>query len=396
MEPYGSKKSTISQVARMAGVSTTTVSLYLRGNNRVCSQETAERIDKAIAKLNYQPNPLAGAAYNKERRTIGLLAGDDLERGNTPWAVYNMRLINGVLEVANEMDYSILTYPYRVFLEKRHRAILDGRVDGVLFYGSPTEPMIEKLVDADMPVVSFGSPSSEGRVAGRVFLDESAISRMALEHLWELGHRRIAHLAGPYEDCYRLKYENGIANPIFERAEPVSMERLRACVAFLQSRGSYDPELISSAHAWKFANAVPALERWWKLPQRPTAIYCANDYIAWEAVCWARSRDIDIPRSLAIVGVDNVEGPDRELFLTSIDIRVEEVGREAMRLMIDVLNDDPLRARLRIVEPGNLVVRASTVEERTPARPPRAIAPNPSSHRVRRLRPTKPKPSVPL
>jgi DNA-binding LacI/PurR family transcriptional regulator len=361
MEPFGSKKSTIGQVAAMAGVSTTTVSLYLRGNDRVCSEATSKRIDWAVSKLNYQPNPLAGAAYNKERRTVGLLAGDDLERGNTPWAVYNMRIVNGVLEVANEMDYSILTYPFRVFLEKKHRAILDGRVDGVLFYGKPTEEIIERLVDADMPVVSFGSPSSKGRVAGRVFLDEAAISRMALEHLWSLGHRRIAHLAGPYQDCYRLEFTEQTATPRLERAEPVSMERLNGCVAFLKEHRAYDPQLISSAHAWKHANALPTLERWWKLPNRPTAIYCANDYIAWEVVCWARSNGIEIPKDVAVVGVDNVEGPDRELFLTSIDIRVEEVGRQAMRLMLELLTGKPPDDRLRVVEPGSLVVRASTI-----------------------------------
>jgi LacI family transcriptional regulator len=361
MDPYGFKKTTIGQVASLAGVSTTTVSLYLRGDDRVCSTETAERIDRAVAKLNYQPNPLAGAAYNKQRRTIGLLAGDDLERGNAPWAVYNMRIVNGVLEVANETNYSILTYPFQVFLERKHRAILDGRVDGVLFYGRPTEPLVERLVDAGMPVVSFGTPSRDGRVAGRVFLDESKISQMALEHLWSLGHRRIAHLAGPYQDCFRLEFHDGSARPTLERAEPVSMERLRACVAFLQERGAYDPQLISSAHAWKHANVLPTLERWWKLTERPTALYCANDYIAWEAVCWARSRGIHIPDELSIVGVDNVEGPDRELFLTSVDIRVEEVGRQAMRLMLEGLSANPPTDPVRIVEPGELAVRASTV-----------------------------------
>jgi len=290
-----------------------------------------------------------------------------------------MRIVNGVLEVANEMDYSILTYPFRVFLEKKHRAILDGRVDGVLFYGKPTEEIIERLVDASMPVVSFGSPSSEGRVAGRVFLDEGAISRMALEHLWSLGHRRIAHLAGPYRDCYRLEFRGGTATPLLERAEPVSMERLNACVAFLKERDAYDPQLISSAHAWKHANALPTLERWWKLPDRPTAIYCANDYIAWEVVCWARSSGIDIPKDLAVVGVDNVEGPDRELFLTSIDIRVEEVGRQAMKLMLEAMGDDPPKNLLRIVEPGNLVVRESTVASLAPVRLGRPSGPTSSA-----------------
>lgn len=369
MELYGSKKSTIGQVASLAGVSTTTVSLYLRGKAGVCSKETARRIDWAVSQLNYQPNPLAGTAYNRERRTLGLLAGDDLERGNAPWAVYNMRLVAGVLEAANEADYSILTYPFRVFLERKHRAILDGRVDGVLFYGRPTETLVERLVEAGMPVVTFGSPCVEGHVAGQVFLDERAVSRLALEHLWSLGHRRIAHLAGPYQDCYRLEFKDGAASPRLERAESVSLERLNGCVEFLQERGVYDPQLVSSAHAWKHANALPTLERWWRLPEPPTAIHCANDYIAWEAVSWARNRGIRIPEQIAIVGVDNVEGPDRELFLTSVDIEFEEIGRAAMRMMLDVLTDETYPEPVRTVRPNALIVRASTAGEGAASRP---------------------------
>jgi LacI family transcriptional regulator len=363
MEAYGRRKATINQVANLAGVSVTTVSLYLRGKPGVCSKRTARRIDDAVQALNYQPNPLAGTSYNKVRHTVGLLAANDLERGKKPSAVYNMRHIHGILEVANELDYSILSYPYRVFTERHHRSVLDGRVDAVLFYGGANHQIVDDLVSAGMPVVCFGSPDVDDRVAGWVHLDEAEVSRLAVDHLWSLGHRRIAHLAGPYEDCFR--YPNGIqdrADRVLERAEPVSWARLNALTEIMKERRSFDPELVSGANAWKYPDARAAIERWWQSPNPPTAVYAANDYLAWEVVQWAREQRIQIPRQLAIVGVDNVEGPDRELFLTSIDIDVEEIGRLAMHAVLDVLAGADAQATHQCVQPIGISVRGSSVE----------------------------------
>jgi LacI family transcriptional regulator len=361
MESYGRKKTTISQVAYRAGVSVTTVSLYLAGNTKVCSAATAKRIDKVVAELNYQPNPLAGSAFNKDRRTIGLLASDDLERGNKPWVVYNMRFVSGIFEVANENNYAILAYPFTVYMERQYRAVLDGRVDGTLFYGSSSHEIVKQLTAANMPVVCFGIPETAKNSAGVVHTDEEVISRMAMKHLWDLGHRRIAHLAGPFEDCFRyFPGQEGKITMIPETAEQVSLARRNAAQEWLESREAYDPELFSVAHAWHDPDVSPSMEHWWALEDRPTAIYCANDYIAWKAIDWARSRGIRIPDELAIIGVDNIEGPDQRSFLSSIELKVEEIGRQAMRLILDVLSGDAEPGKVRKIQPANLFVREST------------------------------------
>ncbi|MDR3691851.1 MAG: LacI family DNA-binding transcriptional regulator [Fimbriimonas sp.] len=361
MESYGRKKSTISQVAYRAGVSVTTVSLYLSGRTKVCSAGTAKRIDQAVADLNYQPNPLAGSACNKDRSTIGLLASDDLERGNKPWVVHNMRIVSGIFEVANENNYGVLAYPFRVYLERQYRAVLDGRVDGILFYGSGNHEIVKKLAQANMPVVCFGVPEQAGNLAGVVHTDEREISHLALSHLWELGHRRIAHLAGPYEDCFRyIPGPGGVVTLFQEPAELVSRARMDAAIEFLDNRDAYDPELISNAHAWHDPDVQPTMEHWWTLEDRPTAIYCANDYIAWKAIDWARARGIRIPQELAILGVDNIEGPNQEMFLSSVEICVEEMGRQAMRLILEALSGNSKPETVRAVKPVGLIIREST------------------------------------
>jgi len=367
MKLYGENKSTITQVAALAGISVTTVSLYLKGNRRVCSERTAERIDSAVQQLNYQPNPLAGWSFGRERRTLGLLASDDLERGNAQWNVYNIRIVSGIIEAANENDYSVLTYPYRVFMERRYRAVLDGRVDALLFYGSAVHDFVKKIVDAGMPVICFGCPESVGPVMGSAHMDEASISSLALDHLWSLGHRHIAHMAGPYGDCVRLSLEpNGelIFRP--EAAESVSRARLEAAARFLSDRGALNPQWISPPNAWRNALVTETLERWWSQPQKPTAIYCANDFIALEVVFWARERGIEIPRDVAIIGVDNIQSTSVKPILSSVEFSVEEIGRQAFDALLEYKKGLDPQQNHRVVGPTQLVARSSTVGRDTP------------------------------
>jgi DNA-binding LacI/PurR family transcriptional regulator len=367
MKSYVEKKTTITHVAALAGVSATTVSIYLKGNRRVCSERTAERIDRAVLQLNYQPNPLAGWASGRERLTVGLLASDDLERGNAQWNVYNIRIVSGIIEAANENDYSVLTYPHRVFLDQRHRAVLDGRVDALLFYGTSDHDFVKKVVDAGMPVICFGSPESAGPVMGSAHADEASISNIALDHLWSLGHRHIAHMAGPYGDCVRLAMQpNGEVEPRREAGESVSRARFEAAARFLADRAALNPVWMSPPNAWRNALVTDTLERWWSMPQRPTAIYCANDFIALEVLFWAREKGIQVPRDVAIIGVDNIQSTSVEPVLSSVEFSVEEIGRQAFYALLDYRNGrDPVENH-RTVLPTQLVARASTVGSHAP------------------------------
>jgi len=367
MKLYAEVKPTITQVASLAGVSVTTVSLYLKGNRRVCSESTASRIDQAVLQLNYQPNPLAGWAFGKERRTVGLLASDDLERGNAQWNVYNIRIVSGIIEAANANDYSVLTYPHRVFLDQRHRAVLDGRVDALLFYGTCGHEFVDKVVDAGMPVICFGSPQSVGPVMGSAHMDEASISYLALDHLWSLGHRHIAHLAGPYGDCVRLSMQpDGSVLQNHEAGESVSWARLEAAAKFLSDREALNPDWISPPNAWRNALVTETLEKWWAKPQRPTAIYCANDFIALETIFWAQERGIKVPRDLAIIGVDNIQSTSVEPVLSSVEFSVEEIGRQAFYALLDYTQGRDPGENHRVVHPTQLVARSSTIGRRTP------------------------------
>ena len=367
MKSYGELKATITQVAALASVSVTTVSLYLKGNRRVCSEQTAERIDRAVQQLNYEPNPLAGWAFGKERLTVGLLASDDLERGNTQWNVYNIRIVSGIIEAANENDYSVLTYPYRVFIEQRHRAVLDGRVDALLFYGTSEHDFVKRVVDAGMPVICFGSPESVGAVMGSAHADEASISNLALDHLWSLGHRHIAHMAGPYGDCVRLAIgPNGEIAARPEAGESVSRARFEAAASFLADRGALNRDWMSPPNAWRHPDVTGTLEEWWGRPQRPTAIYCANDFIALEVLFWSQRRGLEVPRDVAIIGVDNIQSTSVDPMLSSVEFSVEDIGRQAFYALLDYRNGREPRDNHRVVRPLRLVARESTVGQHTP------------------------------
>lgn len=344
----------------MAGVSVTTVSLYLHGKTSVCSTATASRIKDAVKTLHYNPTPLVGSKLEREQRSVGLLAGTDIERGNPLWVVYNMRFVKGIFQVANAQDYCVINYPFSVSLKAEYRTVLDGRVDGILFYGSCNDPLVELISKAGMPVVCFGSPIRGGIAVGNVHIDEFGLIETAMRHLARLGHTKVAFFNGPFEDCPSTWVdEEGDRVEVF-RAEPVSKVRLEAFIQMAEQRDLYLPEMVTGPHAWRGPVVAPEVDRLLSLATRPTAIMCANDYIARAVLKELEGRGISVPQEISVIGIDNIDGLSEAGRITSVDIDVEEVGRQAMDAMVDYLLNGESGHLSRVVPAGKLIVRSTT------------------------------------
>src|SRR5579883_1361179 len=126
-------KSTIKDVAEQAGVSISTVSIFMNGREDVCSAKTAERIRSAVAALNYTPSSLVSGMQKHTTTTIGVCMHEPSDVQVSFGSFFIHRLWQGILSQADEVDYSILHYPASVRNNARYEAFLDGRVDGVLF-----------------------------------------------------------------------------------------------------------------------------------------------------------------------------------------------------------------------------------------------------------------------
>jgi LacI family transcriptional regulator len=351
------QKATISDVAEKAGVSITTVSRFVSGRENVCSADTAERIRTAIADLHYTPSSLVSSVGRRATRTLGVCMYSSLDPGVLYGGSFFERLWRGIVAEANQQDYSLLHYPASVLNGKNTDPFLDGRVDGLLYH-PPTpvrdpegrqEGRLERLAAAGMPTVaitrSLGLPDG----CGSAYVDESGTATLALAHLWERGHRRIAHIAGP-------------TGP----GDNIGTGRLEAYRAWMRERGVYDPALEGQAHSWRAETCVAEIVAGWaSLPVRPTAVFAGNDTLALAVIAAAQALGWNLPNALSVVGVDNT--PDAAVAgLTTVDPPIEDVGRASVRALLNILHAAPLPSCRIAVPVTQLVSRESVVSVSLP------------------------------
>jgi LacI family transcriptional regulator len=353
------RKASIKDVARQAGVSTTTVSVFVSGRESVCSPETAERIRAAVAALNYTPSSLISGAQKKITRTIGVCVLSPLDRYVYYGNPFFERLWRGILSQADVENYSTLHYPgsARRETDENVDAFLDGRVDGVLFH-SHVNTRPARVAAAGMPTVlltrSLGLP--EG--AGAVYADEAQVIDLALTHLWEKGHRRIAHIAGPVG-------HEGRVPPVgtgFVLADDVAVQRLRAYQDWMRARDAFDPDLVFYADSWRGEAAAEAVPLWQaRGASRPTAVLCANDALALAVLQEAARVGWRVPNDLSIVGIDNTFDSGLSVPpLTSVEIGLEEIGRESVSCLLRLMQGAPLE-ECRVALPTATLISRETV-----------------------------------
>ena len=346
------RKSTIKDVAAQAGVSTTTVSVFVSGRAAVCSPETAERIKTAIRTLHYTPSSLTQGLRQRATRTIGICLWGGVASLFQFGYGFEHDFLRGVMAEADERDYSLLYYPASVRDSTSCDAFLDGRVDCVLYATPDGNTRKEKLVAAGLPVVSVWQSEGVPSGCGFVDADERDVVHLALSHLWDLGHRRIAHLPGPVA----LRPEAGVHN-----IDTIARQRFDAYRAWQSERGGFDPALTAEAQTWEAGNAREALTAWRGLPEPPTAVFCANDTLALSALTLAPEFGWSVPETLSVVGVDNVPMAGQIWpGLTTVEVPVEQVGREAVRAVLALLDGRPADECRVVVPVSTLIVRGST------------------------------------
>jgi DNA-binding LacI/PurR family transcriptional regulator len=338
------QKATIKEVAQQAGVSVTTVSLFVGGRESVCSPETAERIRRAVEALNYTPSSLVSSVQRRATRTFGVCMLSPLDPELRSGNHFYEQLWRGIVAEADTIDYSLLHFPASVRKSASTDAFLDGRVDGVLYHASThTDPNLRpaRLAAAGLPIVLLTRSAELPEGCGTVYTDETTTATLALEHLWERGHRRIAHISGP----------------IIAGAESlvgdIGRGRLEGYRTWLQARAAYDPALEGINGSWNDRTVGALITQWHTLPEPPTALFCANDTLALAAL--ARAQELGWP--LSVVGVDNAHA---SAGLTSVDPGGEAIGRESVRSLLRLIEGAPV-AQCRVAVPAlQLHVRTST------------------------------------
>lgn len=327
----------IEDVARLAGVSTATVSRALRGLPNV-SDATRDRVRAAAAMIGYVPSPSASSLASGRTRSIGVL---------TPWVSrwFFANVIEGAERELRRVGYDALLYTFTV--ERRGRQAVDvevlrRRVDGVLVVGLPLGTYeVESLLALNVPVVCVGS-GVEGVPTLRV--DDYAVGRAATEYLLGLGHRRIGHVSGLPDEMSAwsppLGRRRGWQDALARAGHPVQHEWIAS--------GYFDIDGGRDSTAALLA-ASPEL----------TAIFAASDELAMGALLAARDAGLRVPEDLSVVGVD---GHDLgELAgLTTLAQPAMRQGADAAALLLELIGGGAAPSDEALVYPTELVVRTST------------------------------------
>lgn len=333
-DPSPARPATIRTVAEHAGVSKSLVSLVLRGSPHV-SAAKREAVQRAITELGYRPNAIARQLTTQRTHSVGLLINDL----RNPWFV---DCLEGLTDALSEQGFRCLLADARVDRaadEGLLRGFLEMRVDGLVLVGTmPLTPAIGDAAAAVPTVVAAGRDITLPRV-DVVANDDAVGTRLAVEHLIGLGHRRIAHLAGSHGAVAELR-----------------REAYRGTMAAHDLAGEICIESADMTEEGGYRAAVRLLGR----PDRPTGIAAVNDISCIGAMSAAQELGLRIPQDVSMVGYDNTSlAQVRHLWLTSVDNASSDVGRRAARALLRRMSDPTRPASEELIRP-TLRVRGST------------------------------------
>jgi DNA-binding LacI/PurR family transcriptional regulator len=340
----------LKMLAEHLHLSQTTVSLVLNNSPSAKSipPETRQRVLDAAEKLNYRPNYFARSLRQSKSMSVGVLA-PDLSEG------YFTRVMSGVVEQLTQARYFYFTacHDWRPeLLEEYPRMFVERAVDGFLLLNTPA------TLDVPVPVVAISAHGSEPGVT-HIVLDHLKAAELAIGHLYELGHRRIAFMRGPHEI-------------------PDSEFRWAGIEQAAQSLGlALDPSLVThidsdnGGGSWsKEPGHHPMSPEIGYLPMKQllastrdfTAVFCFNDIAAIGAMRAIAEAGLRVPDDISVVGFDDIlSAAYCTPSLTTVRQPLIEMGKTGARILLErIANPGKSELAAEILIEPELVVREST------------------------------------
>jgi LacI family transcriptional regulator len=340
----------LEEIARLAGVSRSTVSRVVNGDHRV-SEEARQRVQTVIAATNYHPNAAARSLASRRTRMLGLLIPQGV--GSIFNDPFFPRLIQGTVEACNDLDHNLTLLmdtsedPSRA--DRLYQRAIRGRyLDGVVISSAIVDdPIVDRLQEAGVPYVLIGRHPR--REVNFVDLDNRAAAKEAVAHLISHGYRRIGMISGSPNLIASIDRYAGYINALQEAgrlADPAV-----AIHSDFTRRGGYRSmkELLS-------ARGGP-----------PDAVFVASDTMASGALQALRDSGVSVPDDMAIMGFDGLEESTvSRPILSTVAQPIPDLGRYAVNALVELI-DHPERAPLQTLLPTHLVLRRSCGCEADPA-----------------------------
>ena len=330
---------TLRDVAQLAGVHPATASRALNPQTRpLVNADTARKVLRAAESIGYQPNPIARSLKTARTSTVGLVI-PDLTNPLFPPIV---RGIEDVLTPAGYSAWIVNTDNDLAREETQVESLRSRQVEGLIIATARREhPLLERLHRQGVRMVLVNRRVDNLDLPSVTSDDDAGIG-MAVAHLAELGHRRIAHLAGPQTTS------TGVA-------------RARAFRYAMRDHGLDDnPGLIVECAYWSEAEGAAALRALLDSRADFTAVVAGNDLIALGCYDVFAERGMSCPGDISVVGFNEMPFLDKmNPPLTTVSIPQYEIGSEAARLLLDTIEEPERHPRAIHLAPS-LVVRAST------------------------------------
>jgi LacI family transcriptional regulator len=325
------RRPTINDVALAAGVSVATVSKAVNGRYGV-AVETVERVLQVVQELGYESSLVASSMRARQTGVIGVLVAD--------FEPFSAEILKGVGAALHESRYDLLAYSGSRQLspegwERRSLSRLSGTlIDGVIM----VTPTVVN-VSAEVPIVAI-DPHTGPADLPTVESDSFGGAKIATEHLLSLGHRRIAFVAGRPDLRSSSLRDAGYRRALAEAGIP------------------FDPSLVAVGR-YEQDTVREAAHRLLIRPDRPSAVFAANDLSAIAVIEVATELGLDVPGELSVVGFDDVpEASQSTPPLTTVRQPMQRLGSAAAELVVSLLNGGaPERTHLRL--PTRLVRRGT-------------------------------------
>ncbi|HZO71344.1 MAG TPA: LacI family DNA-binding transcriptional regulator [Ktedonobacteraceae bacterium] len=352
-------KLTIRDIARIAGVSTATVSRVFNQKPDV-DPATREHVLRIMEEHGFVPS-IAASGLRKRSRLLGALVP------SLTWPLIP-ELMRGIGEIVGNTSYELILYSITDVNHERDRSEVIDRIVGtrlvaglLAVFPGPSAKHLAELHSPDFPVLLIDDQGIPPEETPWFSVDNRLGAYEASRHLIRLGHQRIAHIQGP------LKYQ-------------VSHDRYQGyCDALSEAGITLDPMLVREGDFMPQTGRSCA-NAFFDLPaeQRPTAIFAGSDYMAYGVIAAAEQRGLRVPEDIAVVGFDdNPSSAHMEPPLTTVRQPLYEMGRRAIELLLSLVDaprhisglnsnghfrdaaSSPFSEPIRIKMPARLIVRTS-------------------------------------
>jgi LacI family transcriptional regulator len=330
------RRLTLHDVADYAEVSVTTVSNVIRDWPYI-SDETREKVQRAIQELGYTPHPIAQGLRTGLTQVIGFIAPSLADP-------YFASMVSVAEDAVRQRGYSLLVFNTCEDEDREGESIRQASqrwVDGLLIAqvaaGKFTTDVVSKV---NVPVVAIDR-IPDGFTGPSCRVDNLRVGELVMQHLYELSHRKIAHLAGP-----------STVRPARERLEAYQLARRLSGLTY--------ERIVFVSSLWDYHEGYRAMQQVLADDILPTAIFASNDRIAIGASHAIRDRGLRVPEDISVVGVDDIEVSEYlNPPLTTVHQPIEDMARAGIDLLLRLLRNEAPDDIHWVLQPS-LMVRQST------------------------------------